>query len=204
MMGDMVIPAVSLFVCGKDCIPVTERITSYLSPKLEARPLPRKGYFGVYAREAISADELLAMWSGMVYSFDELNSLESIVVSRSVQVEDDLFLIPIRHGEPADFLNHSCNPNAGLSGQIGVVAMRDIAAGEEVCYDYAMSDGSDYDEFECQCGEATCRHRVTGEDWQLPALQERYKGYFSPYLQRRIDRVQAAALSTNGRGAKEN
>jgi hypothetical protein len=30
---------------------------------------------------------------------------------------------------------------------------------------------------------------VTGSDWALPELQKRYKGYFSPYLQRRIDRI---------------
>jgi SET domain-containing protein len=179
---------------------LTGQATSYLSPKLETRPRPEKGYYGVYAREAVAAGELLAMWSGIVYTLDGLNTLEPIVVSRSVQVEDDLFLVPIQHGEPADFFNHSCQPNAGLSGQIGVVAMRDIAAGEEICYDYAMSDGSNYDEFDCQCGEATCRQRITGDDWQLPELQERYCGYFSPYLQRRIERARVA-LHANGTAA---
>jgi hypothetical protein len=193
---------VSLLFSERIASIVTERITSYLSPKLEARPLPKKGFFGVYACAAVTAGELLAMWSGVIYSFAELETLPAIVVSRSVQVEDDLFLIPIRHGEPGDFFNHSCNPNAGLNGQIGVVAMRDIAAGEEVCYDYAMSDGSAYDEFECHCGEANCRHRVTGDDWQLPDLQERYRGYFSPYLQRRIDQARVA-LPANGIAAGE-
>jgi hypothetical protein len=176
---------------------VTERLTSYISPKLEARPLPEKGFYGVFAREPVAAGELLAMWSGVIYRYDELETLEPIVVSRSVQVEDEMFLIPIKHGEPGDFFNHSCNPNAGLNGQIGVVAMRDIAAGEEVCYDYAMSDGSPYDEFDCHCGEPMCRHRVTGDDWRLPDLQARYNGYFSPYLQRRIER-ERAALHLNG------
>ena len=32
-----------------------------------------------------------------------------------------------------------------------------------------------------------CRHHVTGDDWQLPELQTRYAGHFSPYIQRRID-----------------
>jgi hypothetical protein len=182
---------------------VTEQAVSYLSPKLEARPLPEKGFYGVYACETVTAGELLAMWSGALYSLENLEKLPFIERSRSVQVEDDFFLVPIREGEPADFFNHSCNPNAGLNGQIGVVALRDIAVGEEVCYDYAMSDGSHYDEFECQCGEATCRHRVTGDDWQLPALQERYKGYFSPYLQRRIDHTQAT-LPTSGTSAGES
>jgi uncharacterized protein len=173
---------------------VTELPASYLSPRLDAHPLPEKGFYGVFAREMIPAGELLVMWSGTLYSLATLEALPPIERSRSVQVEDDLFLVPARQGEPADFINHSCNPNAGLSGQTALVALRDIAPGEEICYDYAMTDGSTYDEFECQCGESICRHQVTGEDWRLPELQERYRGHFSPYLQRRIDHLGTGAV----------
>ncbi len=172
---------------------MAETTTSYLSPKLEARPLPEKGFYGVFALEPVQAGELLVMWSGSLYSLENLEQLPVIERSRSVQVEDDLFMVPVKQGEPADFINHACNPNAGLNGQIGLVAMREIAVGEEICYDYAMSDGSSYDEFECHCGYPDCRHRVTGGDWRLPELQQRYQGYFSPYLQRRIARLQAGA-----------
>lgn len=81
--------------------------------------------------------------------------------------------------------------NAGLSGQTGLVAIRAIQPGEEICYDYAMSDGSPYDEFRCKCGAVDCRARVTGNDWALPHLQRRYAGYFTPYLQRRIDELRS-------------
>jgi len=83
-------------------------------------------------------------------------------------------------------LNHSCEPSCGLVGATLLVAMRDIAVGEELTFDYATCDSSDYDEFECLCGEPTCRGIVTGLDWTKPELQERYAGWFSPYLQRRI------------------
>ena len=169
-----------------------ERSLSYLSPCLEARPLPEKGFFGVFAITSIDAGTLLVMWSGKVVSAEDMSGLTALEVSRSVQVEEDLYLVPMAEGEPGDFINHSCNPNAGIQGQIALVALRDIEAGEEICYDYAMTDGSDYDEFECHCGEKLCRHQVTGHDWQLPDLQTRYAGHFSPYLQRRIDRQTAA------------
>jgi uncharacterized protein len=162
--------------------------TSYISPRLESKPLAEKGYYGIYAREPIAAGELLVMWSGRLVETGSLDDVEPLMLSRSIQVEDHLYMIPVQT-EAADFVNHSCNPNAGMSGQIGLVAMRDIARGEEICYDYAMSDGSAYDEFECHCGEPTCRHHVTGSDWMLPDLQQRYAGYFSPYIQRRIDRM---------------
>ena len=72
-----------------------------------------------------------------------------------------------------------------------LVAMRDIAVGEEITFDYAMCDASDYDEFSCMCGVPTCRQVVTGADWRDPVLQAKYAGWFSPYLLTRI-----AALAT--------
>ena len=75
-----------------------------------------------------------------------------------------------------------------------MVAMRDIAPGEELSFDYAMCDASDYDEFRCLCGEPTCREIVTGSDWRDPVLQEKYAGWFSPYLAHRI-----AALPARGK-----
>ncbi|MEY4174995.1 MAG: hypothetical protein RI900_2160, partial [Actinomycetota bacterium] len=51
---------------------------------------------------------------------------------------------------------------------------------------YGTCDGSDYHEFECVCGAASCRGKVTGNDWMLPELQLRLRGWFSPYLASRI------------------
>ena len=161
---------------------------SYLSPKLEARKNPAKGGMGVFAHERVKTGERLAVWSGEIHTEASMSALPPERVHRGVQVEEDLYLIPIGMGEePADFFNHSCHPNAGLDGQIVLRAMRDIAPGEEVCFDYAMTDSSPYDEFECACGAPQCRHRITGNDWQNPELQRKYSGWFSPYLQRRIN-----------------
>jgi hypothetical protein len=67
-----------------------------------------------------------------------------------------------------------------------IVTMRDVLEGEELTYDYAMSDTADYDEFRCGCGTESCRGQVTGNDWKLPDIQVRYQGYFSPYIARKI------------------
>jgi SET domain-containing protein len=162
---------------------------SYTSPKLELRPCHEKGGYGVFAREPIEKDELLSVWGGEVLTEEQL-ALEPVErQTHGIQVEEKVYLLPLVQGDPGDYFNHSCDPNAGLSGQICLIAMREIAAGEEICFDYAMSDSSDYDEFECHCGAASCRRRVTGNDWKLPELHERYRGYFIPYLQRRIDKL---------------
>ena len=77
--------------------------------------------------------------------------------------------------------------------------MEIIEPGTEVTIDYAMCDGSPYDEFDCACGSAACRGRVSGEDWRNPSLWARYAGHFSPYLQRRILRLQQASLQRRAR-----
>lgn len=168
--------------------------TSYsdrLSEKLVVRRHPDKGGYGVFAGEAIAAGEVVVVWGGEIVTQQELDQLPEDVRVHSLQVEENHFLRPVngRPTEPGDLINHSCDPNVGLSGQIVLVAMRPIKPGEEICFDYAMSDGSPYDEFNCQCGAANCRRRVTGKDWQRPELQARYDGYFAPYLQRRIARL---------------
>lgn len=164
---------------------------SYLTPKLTVRKTSPQAGPGAFAREPISQGELLAVWSGFIVNPAEFELLPEVQKRHSIQVEEDLYLVSFDADEPADFINHSCNPNAGLSGQIALVAMRYIEAGEEICFDYAMSDGTTYDEFPCDCGAEQCRGRVSGDDWRNPELWERYNGYFSPYLQRRIDHLQA-------------
>ena len=153
-----------------------------------------RGGHAVVARKAILKGELIVVWSGTLVDVDELNGLPAHVRRYSLQVEENQYLVSLSDCEPPDYVNHSCEPNAGLSGQITLVAMRAIAPGEEITYDYATSDGSSYDEFQCGCGSKRCRNRITGDDWRRPELWKRYLGYFSPYLQRRIE-VEMRAVS---------
>ena len=162
---------------------------SYISPKLEGRFLLEIQGFGVFAKELIKKDELLCLWGGNIWTKAEFEQLPFENRSHGLQVDEELFQTYDSNetAETADYVNHSCTPNAGLRGSITLVAMRDISPGEEVCFDYAMSDGSPYDEFQCQCGSVNCRTTITGNDWMITELQQRYRGYFSPYLQRRIE-----------------
>ena len=172
---------------------------SFLSPKCVVHTDPEKGGRAVLAKVDIPKGDLIAVWSGKLVNRDGLELLPATLRRFSLQVEEGLYLASLNEHEGADYINHSCAPNAGLSGQISLVALRDIAAGEEITYDYAMTDGSAYDEFPCGCGASTCRGRVSGEDWRLPDLWARYRGHFSPYLQRRIEALQATANGARSR-----
>lgn len=161
----------------------------YVSRKLEGRISPNKGR-GLFALEWIAKDELLLVWGGFIVDGNERQALSERQQSLSITVEENLYFVPFKE-EIGDWVNHSCEPNAWLVGQITLFARRDIQSGEEICFDYATCLGINdpADEFECSCGQLDCRKRVTANDWRIPALQERYAGHFSPYLQRRIDKL---------------
>jgi SET domain-containing protein len=159
--------------------------TSWLTPRAELRAAGRKG-LGVFAAEAIGRGETIAGFGGQVLRTDDFKRLDPDRQAHSLQIDADLYLVSPVDLEPADYVNHSCEPNAGLLGNVIVVAMTDIGAGEEICFDYAMCDADDYDEFVCECGTQGCRGLVTGADWRRPELQARYAGYFSSYLANRI------------------
>jgi SET domain-containing protein len=157
--------------------------SSYLAPGLVDRASgPGKGR-GTFARVSFRKGSLLAIFGGRVMTRAELDAAPQDNRTNSVQIGQEHYMVPDVVGL-GDHINHSCAPNAGIAGQVILVALRDIRAGEEVCYDYAMTDTSDYDEFPCACGSALCRGFVTGNDWKLPELRERYRGYFSAYIER--------------------
>ena len=59
----------------------------------------------------------------------------------------------------AMFINNSCDANCETSeerGRVWIRAVRNIAAGEEITYDYRLYDGGD-DPCICNCGAKKCR-----------------------------------------------
>jgi SET domain-containing protein len=147
---------------------------------------------GLVAVEPIARGEVVAVKSGHVVTTEQLRSLPQRLQNSDVQIADDLHLVALSDEEYEPvmlFVNHSCEPNVGFGGNVVLVAMRDVEAGEELTTDYALFDDHD-DAMDCDCDTASCRHRVHGRDWQRPDLQERYRGYFSWYLDRKINAPQ--------------
>jgi hypothetical protein len=163
---------------------------SYLSPKTQVRPSPIHGR-GLFAAADIARGEVVAVKGGYVVTRAELDRLRPVLGPAEIQIGEDLFICPLRADEREGsmiFSNHSCNPNVGVRGQIVFVAMRNVAAGEELTHDWAMTD-DDQDSMACHCGAANCRGTVTGQDWRRPEIQERYGDYFSSYLLEKIRRL---------------
>ena len=170
-------------------------VRNYLSPHAEAREIPPKG-FGSFAVDPIPMGTIVATFGGTTMNRINFETYPLEQRSRSIQIDVDQFVLGPESRESGDSINHSCLPNCGMRNATQLIAMREIAVGEELTYDYATSDTSDYDEFECACGSDNCRGRVSGDDWKLPDLQSRYQNMFSPYVQRKIQAAQLVRALT--------
>lgn len=163
---------------------------SYLSPKCKAERKSHIHRLGVFAREEIRCGELIAIWGGHIMTAQEIATLPKEIrdFDYPVQIHEDFYLGPKEGAEldEAEYFNHSCSPNAGVKGQCILVARRDISAGEEICFDYETTD-SGMMNFLCKCGTAECRQNITGESWKNPAFQKKHEGFFSWYLQEKIN-----------------
>ena len=157
---------------------------SYRSPKTEVRESKIHGR-GLFAIADIAKNEIVAIKGGHIIDRKSLREeITPLLGPVEIQIDDDLFIAPVCDEErelSMLYLNHSCDPNLGVRGEITFVAMREIRAGEELTHDWAMTDDDDYS-IECNCGAPDCRKTLTGKDWQRPDLQKRYAGYFSAYL----------------------
>src|SRR5215207_4541507 len=144
---------------------------------------------GLRAVQPIARDEIVAVKGGHVVDGARLAELPERLRNSDIQIADDLHLVALTEDEYEPvmlFLNHSCEPNVGFAGNVLLVAMREVAPGEELTTDYALFD--DYDgEMACDCGTRSCRGVVHGRDWRRPDLQARYGRYFCWYLRRRFD-----------------
>src|ERR1700719_111595 len=66
----------------------------------------------------------------------------------------------------AAFINHCCDPNCEadeIRGRVIIRAIRNIAAGEELAYDYNLYDGDKDDFALCVCGANNCRGSMYSE-----------------------------------------
>jgi len=160
---------------------------AWFLPKIEKRSSGIEGT-GLFAVEPIRKGELVVVKGGHILTRAERDVVAKTLGPAEIQIDDDLFIGPVEASERSSammYLNHSCEPNVGVQGQVSFFAMKDISAGHEITFDYATGDDDDWS-MDCNCGAASCRGEVGGKDWQKPELQRRYAGWFSLYLEKKI------------------
>ena len=189
-------PVNQIWMAGQfgDAVRMRNYLTrTWVSPKL-IHGESKIHYDGVLVAAPIKAGEKLMEFGGLKVCRDDAEDQERYRVRSVWIVADDTFLaLPIADIDPSldENLNHSCDANAWLADEVTLVAKRDIAAGDEITMDQGTwnFDVSEYtvDAEDCTCGAPDCRVRLTENDWQLPIVQERYRGHLHPMVQAMID-----------------
>ncbi len=147
------------------------------NPKIFLRRTKKYGQ-GVYAREPIKKGEVVAVYDGPFYD-NEFDGWTPDLLGHTIQCGKALW----RDSKGvARYVNHSCDPNCGIKGRFKIKAMRDIAAGEQITWDYEMTEKSWWWRMRCRCGSSICR-KVIGTYSNMPqSIRRKYKGFISTWL----------------------
>lgn len=125
--------------------------------------------FGIYATVPIAVGEIVHPGEGRNHRIVTRSHVEGswspedceVFRSYAYPLSEEVFVLWDEDPEKWAPQNHSCDPNTAFRG-LDVVALRDIAAGEELTLDYATFCDERMTPFDCQCGSATCRGRIEG------------------------------------------
>jgi hypothetical protein len=149
----------------------------------------------VFATQGFADGETIVRFSGPRIAAARVPGGVAGNDDRYVQVGDREFLGP--SGRIDDLINHSCAPNAGLrftDKGVFLVALRAIAPGEEIAWDYSTTLKDSEWAMMCACGSADCRGRI-GDFAGLPADRQRWyltRDVVAPYVRDDIAAERAA------------
>ena len=147
----------------------------------------------VHAAQGFAEGDEIIRFTGRRFRADRVPSLMRGSNDRFVQVTPEHYMGP--SGRIDDLINHSCAPNAGLrfgGSSVTLVAIRAIAPGEEIAWDYSTTLTQSNWHMICQCRSPECRRVIGNFATLAPERQEwfRARNLVAPYL-RRKDEVAA-------------
>lgn len=154
---------------------------------MDVSSMPRK------ARVSEDSRGLCAVAKERIEAREVILRIEGRVVDRpttySVQIGERSHIEPWGGAGAEDtkiavwpFLNHSCDPNAGVEGQ-ELVALRSIARGEPITFDYNTTEADIATPFVCSCGACPGR-MIRGYRHLSPEEREAVASRVAAYLRR--------------------
>ena len=133
---------------------------------------------GVFAKRTIRKGEVIAAFDGEFYD-DDFEDWTDDLYNHAIQCAKAFW----RDSKSiARLINHSCEPNCGIKDYFKIVAMRRIEKGEQITWDYEMTERNPDWKMKCQCATPSCR-KVIGNYSKMPAkVRRKYRGYISAWL----------------------
>lgn len=125
---------------------------------------------GIYANVDFIAGETILIFKGNIINQRNIYSVQ-ISSFEHIDVE-----------EPERYVNHSCDSNCGIKNKLELVAIKDIKKGEEITFDYAMTEYEISEQIKCYCGSDNCRKIITGYKDLPEDIKYKYREYTSEHL----------------------
>ncbi len=108
--------------------------------------LPRKIYLaqsgihgkGVFAKKNLKKGEIAFIMKGKIKKWVVKNLKTSLAGPNWIGIDHGIWIDP--ENTAFEFLNHSCNPTLGIKGKVTYVALRNIKKGEELTFDYSITE----------------------------------------------------------------
>ena len=125
---------------------------------------------GVHALKPFRVGETILTFEGPELSHYEVLGMGE-AQAYTVQIGPDRY---IDTQYPGRFTNHSCDPNSGLWQDRYLVAIRPIAAGEQIQFDYSTTMSEDHWTMQCRCGSPKCRGQIRDFHFLPVPLQAHY------------------------------
>lgn len=118
-----------------------------------------------YAISDIPKDSVIFIAGGIAIDNRETTWYKGLMI-------DKYYVLDLPNGSEYEaYVNHSCNPNVYIDGQIVFRALRDIQAGEFLGVDYGTFMLTIKDPIpKCNCGSTNCRGTITGQDYKFLKL----------------------------------
>jgi SET domain-containing protein len=118
---------------------------------------------GVYAAAPIAAGTRIIEYTGERITWQQ--ALDRHPHAFYFHLDSGLVIDALSGGNNARWINHACEPNCEaeeVDGRVFIKALRDLAPGEELFYDYGLVLDERHTpkvkkQFACWCGAATCR-----------------------------------------------
>lgn len=134
---------------------------------------------GIMAGEDIKKGEIIRQITGKVQFLSVKNKEDSLSYPNWIGIGKGKWIDP---DHPHQYLNHSCDPTAGINDNLELVALKDIKEGQEITIDYAIIEGDDLWEMPCSCGAKECRGTIRSVKYLPKSAFERYLPYIPSYF----------------------
>jgi hypothetical protein len=126
--------------------------------------------FGAFATRGIKKGEYIYTFEGIPVSFEQ-----SVAFGK-----DECYSLQIGKREyihldaPGKYINHSCDPNCGVTPELELIALKNIEPGEQLFFDYSTTMLERHWTMPCKCGSYNCRGIIKDFDFLPGALQQHY------------------------------